>query len=94
LSPGWLRSSGIQAGSAADHQLTDWLEHRPSDDTFHKATRLISAMVDSRGGGALHLTADELIAHCDQIASRLAGSSASAGCRPKNGPQSQKSRRP
>lgn len=67
------RSSGIQAGSAADHQLADWLEHRPSDDTFHKATRLISAMVDSPGGGALHLTADELIAHCDQIAHASGG---------------------
>ena len=62
------RTRGISAGSAADHQLMEWLEHRPSDDTFHKATRLIAAIVDSPDGGALHLTAEELIGLCDRIA--------------------------
>jgi hypothetical protein len=67
------RTRGITAGSAADHQLGEWLEHRPADDTFHKADRLIRAIIDSPGGGALHLTADELIALCDRIAHASGG---------------------
>jgi hypothetical protein len=68
------RSRGIAAGSAADRQLQDWLKHRPSADTFHKATRLIAAMVDApAGGGVVHVTADELIAYCDKIAHASGG---------------------
>ena len=67
------RTRGITAGSAADHQLSEWLEHRPSEDTFHKADRLIRAIIDSPGGGALHLSADELIALCDRIAHASGG---------------------
>jgi len=67
------RTRGIAAGSAADHQLTEWLEHRPSEDTFHKAVRLIRAIIDSPDGGALHLSADELIALCDRIAHASGG---------------------
>jgi hypothetical protein len=67
------RTRGIAAGSAADHQLHVWLEHSPSEDTFHKATRLIHAILDSTEGGALHLTAEELIEHCDRIAHASGG---------------------
>jgi len=67
------RAHGISANGPADHQLHDWLEHRPSDETFHKATRLIRAMVDAPDGGPLHLTADELMEHCDQIAHASGG---------------------
>lgn len=67
------RTRGIPSGSAADHQLGEWLEHRPSDDTFHKADRLIRAIIDSPGGGALHLSGDELIALCDRIAHASGG---------------------
>jgi ADP-ribose pyrophosphatase YjhB (NUDIX family) len=62
------RSRGIAAGSAADRQLKDWLEYRPSEDTFHKATRLIAAIIESPEGGAVHVSADELIGYCDKIA--------------------------
>lgn len=67
------RSRGIAAGSAADHQLQEWLEHRPSADTFHKATRLIAAMVDAPTGGVVHVTATELIDSCDKIAHASGG---------------------
>jgi hypothetical protein len=67
------RARGIVAGSAADHQLMDWLDHRPSEDTFHKATRLIRAIIDAPDGGALHLRGDELIALCDRIAHASGG---------------------
>lgn len=67
------RARGIVPGSAADQQLTEWLEHRPSEDTFHKATRLIRAIIDVPDGGALHLKASELIALCDRIAHASGG---------------------
>lgn len=67
------RSRGIKPGSAADDQLCDWLEHRPSEETFHKATRLIRAMVDSPEGGHLYVSADKLIENCDRIAHASGG---------------------
>lgn len=67
------RTRGIAAGSPADLRLTELLEHRPSDDTFHQATRLIRAMIDAPDGGALHLSADELISLCDRIAHESGG---------------------
>jgi hypothetical protein len=67
------RSRGIQDGSAADQQLSDWLEHRPSEDTFHKATRLIRAIVDSPDAGNLQVSADKLIENCDRIAHASGG---------------------
>ena len=67
------RTRGVAAGSAADQQLTDWLDHRPSDDTFHKATRLIRAIIDAPDGGTLHLKANELIDLCDRIAHASGG---------------------
>ena len=41
------RSRGIEAGSAADHQLTAWLTDQPSEAVFTRARRLIRAMLDS-----------------------------------------------
>lgn len=67
------RARGIAAGGAADHQLHEWLEHQPSEDTFHKATRLIGAMVGTPHGEAVHVTPDELIAHCETIAHASGG---------------------
>jgi len=67
------RARGIKPGTVADHQLSDWLEHRPSEETFHKATRLIRAIVDSPDGGHLHLSADKLIENCDRIAHASGG---------------------
>ena len=67
------RSRGITEASAADRQLKEWLDYRPSEETFHKATRLIAAIVGSPDGGAVHVTADELIAYCDKIAHASGG---------------------
>lgn len=65
------RSRGITAGSPADRQLTDWLDHRPSDDTFRKAGRLIAAMLDHPG--SLTLDPADLLAYCEQIAAASGG---------------------
>jgi hypothetical protein len=47
------RSRGIAANSAADRTLNEWLEHKPSEDTFHKATRHAFAYVFA-GSGVFH----------------------------------------
>ena len=67
------RSRGISAGSEADHQLSEWLEQRPSADTFRKATRLIAAMVDHPGEGFQDISADDLLKYCEQIAHASGG---------------------
>jgi len=65
------RARGIGEGSAADLQLADWLDRRPSEDVFARATRLISAMLASPGGG--RLSADDLVRHCESIATASGG---------------------
>jgi hypothetical protein len=67
------RSRGITAGSAADARLTEWMDQRPSDDTFRKANRLISAMLDSPAVAGGQMSADELIKYCEQIAAASGG---------------------
>ena len=67
------RARGIQPGSAADHQLTFWLDHPPSQETFAKATRLIAAMIEQPGSAPSDLSADELIRQCDAIAHASGG---------------------
>jgi tellurite resistance protein len=67
------RQRGIQAGSAGDVRLTEWLDTRPSEETFRKASRLIAAMLDQPVSTGPHLSADELIRYCEQIASASGG---------------------
>jgi hypothetical protein len=67
------RSRDIAAGSEADQQLQDWLEHRPSGDTFRKASRLIGAMLDRPEGTEIQMSADDLIKYCEQIAHASGG---------------------
>lgn len=67
------RRRGITAGSPADAQLNHWLDHKPSEETFHKANRLIAAIVASPHGEALHLTPGELVEQCDRIAHASGG---------------------
>jgi len=61
------RSRGIAEGSPADLQLKLWLDVKPSDDMFHKATRLITAIIDSPDH-RVHVSAHELLEYCDRIA--------------------------
>lgn len=67
------RSRDVEPGSEADAQLQDWLDRRPSDETFRRAGRLISAMLDHPEGAELRVTADDLIKHCEQIAHASGG---------------------
>ena len=67
------RQRGIQPGSAAGARLGEWLDTRPSEDTFRKASRLIGAMLDQPVATGPQLSADELIHYCEQIAAASGG---------------------
>ena len=66
------RTRGVEDGSPADRQLTEWMTTRPSDAVFASAGRLIRAMLDA-GSAAAGLSADDLVAYCEQIASASGG---------------------
>jgi hypothetical protein len=67
------RSRGIAEGSAADVRLNSWMASRPSPEQFAKATRVMSALLDSGAPVAKDLTADQLVKYCEQIASASGG---------------------
>jgi hypothetical protein len=67
------RARGIEEGSAADAQLTEWLANRPDEKVFTSATRLIRAMLDAEGQEHGGLTADDLVKYCESIASASGG---------------------
>src|SRR6185295_2782876 len=66
------RARGLEAGSAADRKLSDWLARQPPPDVFARATRLIRAMLEA-GGASGDLTADGLIRYCESIAAASGG---------------------
>lgn len=62
---------GMAAGSPAERQLADWMDRRPDDSVFTRATRLIRAMLSA--GGQTDLTADDLVKYCEGIAAASGG---------------------
>jgi len=66
------RARGIQDSSPADHVLKLWLEVKPSEETFRKATRLISAIIESPDH-RVQVSADELLEYCEKIAHSSGG---------------------
>jgi hypothetical protein len=67
------RARGIDEGSAADQQLTDWLAKCPPEDVFTRAIRLIAAILDSPAQTQVGVTADDIIKECETIASASGG---------------------
>ena len=67
------RARGITEGSAADAQLRQWLDRRPSDRVFLDATRLIRAMLDAPGHPGIGVTAGDLVKQAEAIASASGG---------------------
>jgi hypothetical protein len=67
------RSRGIEAGSAADRLLTEWITNRPAEAVFSGARRLIRAMLDSGSAPAGDLNADDLVKYCEDIAAASGG---------------------
>jgi hypothetical protein len=65
----FARSRGIDEDSVADHQLTQRMTHRPDESVLHGARRLTAAVLSSGSSQAAGLlTADDLVAYCEQIA--------------------------
>jgi ADP-ribose pyrophosphatase YjhB (NUDIX family) len=69
----YARGRGIQEGSAADARLTEWLNTRPPDEMFAKATRLIRVMLAAGGEATKDLNTDDLVAYCESIAAASGG---------------------
>ena len=69
----FARHRGIEAGSAADRQLTEWLAHRPAADVFARARRLVAAMLAAGSGTAQDLSPDDLVKYCESIAAASGG---------------------
>ncbi|MEQ1572763.1 MAG: hypothetical protein ABL993_00820 [Vicinamibacterales bacterium] len=67
------RSRGVEAGSAADRQLAEWMTTRPADAVFARAGRLIRAMLDSGSIDTANLSANDLVKYCEDIASASGG---------------------
>lgn len=68
------RARGITQGSAADGQLARWMAERPDTSVFERARRLIAAMLASGSGSpAAGVSADDLVAQCEQIAAASGG---------------------
>lgn len=65
------RARGIEEGSAADRQLSGWLDRRPAEQVFTHATRLIRAMLEAPGHG--DLSTDDLVKYCESIANASGG---------------------
>ncbi|OFW39240.1 MAG: hypothetical protein A3F70_11405 [Acidobacteria bacterium RIFCSPLOWO2_12_FULL_67_14] len=64
------RARGIAEGTPADRQLGDWLDQRPAEEVFARATRLIRAMLST---GARQENAADLVKHCEAIAAASGG---------------------
>jgi len=69
----FARERGVEAGSAADDQLQQWLVERPSEDVFARATRLIRAMLDHPSEQGKALSVDDLVHRCEEIAAASGG---------------------
>jgi hypothetical protein len=67
------RSRGITEGSPADVRLNMWMASRPTPEQFAKATRVMSALLDSGAPVTKDLSADQLVAYCEQIAQASGG---------------------
>jgi len=65
------RARGIEKESAADHQLSEWLDRRPEESVFRRAGRLINALFAS--GARVNLTPDDLLEYCEAIAAASGG---------------------
>ena len=60
-------------GSAADHQLTEWITNQPAEAVFARARRLIRAMLDAGSTQTADLKANDLVKYCEDIASASGG---------------------
>jgi hypothetical protein len=64
---------GIAPGGPADAQLMDWLANKPTPEVFAGAARLIRALLESGSDVLSNLSAEDLVAQCEQVAAASGG---------------------
>jgi hypothetical protein len=67
------RTRGIEAGSAADAQLSRWLEHRPSDQFFENTLRAIRTILHAQPPETRQASERDLLSLATAIASASGG---------------------
>jgi hypothetical protein len=67
------RARGIEAGSAADRQLTGWLTSRPSADLFEKTLRAIGSILQARPPEEREASQRDLLSFSTAIAGASGG---------------------
>jgi hypothetical protein len=67
------RSHGVTPGSAADRQLAEWLETRPSDEFFERTLRAVGAILEGRPAEERQSGQRDLLAYSSAIASASGG---------------------
>lgn len=66
------RKRGVAQGDVADRQLAEWLSHRPPDDVFARATRLVRAVLASPAQ-QVAMSGEELVKLSEEIANASGG---------------------
>ncbi|MSO30307.1 MAG: hypothetical protein EXQ48_05095 [Acidobacteria bacterium] len=67
------RSRGVEAGSAADHQLGRWLSARPSDELFDKTLRAIRTILHARPAEEREASEQDILSLATAIAAASGG---------------------
>jgi hypothetical protein len=67
------RARGVDAGSAADRQLTDWLANRPTDDFFEKTLRAVGAIIHAHPAEEREAIEHDLLSYVTAVASASGG---------------------
>jgi hypothetical protein len=67
------RSRGIEEGSAADQQLSTWLDQRPSDEVFRMAVHALRAVLEGLPRTQNDAGASSLLQSCADIAAASGG---------------------
>lgn len=64
---------GIEEGSPAFRQLTDWLDNRPSQDFFEKTLLIIHHILEAKSPENRNASRDDLVSYCTDIAAASGG---------------------
>ncbi len=64
---------GIEEGSRARRQLTDWLDNRPSQDFFEKTLHLIHHILEATSPEKRDANRRDLVSYCTDIAAASGG---------------------
>ena len=67
------RFRGVPEGSAADQQLSMWLDQRPSDEVFETAVRALRASMETLPSNQNEANARSLLESCEGVAAASGG---------------------